>query len=154
MLISFQDTLQDSLQPEEYRILAFRLDSQTVCGFQQLFNVLWVFCLFIYFLCVKKFVRLDLFFFDPFKMAIHFECLLSNKWYIKYPRKSVQSLSRVRLFVTPMDCSTPGFPVCHQLLELIQTHVRQVNNGIHPSHPLAPPFPPAFNLSQHQGLFQ
>ena len=62
LLISFQDTLQDSLQPEEYRILAFRLDSQTVCGLEQLFNVLWVFCLFIYFLCVKKFVRLDLFF--------------------------------------------------------------------------------------------
>ena len=54
----------------------------------------------------------------------------------------------------PMDCSTPGFPVHHQLLELTQTHVRQVGDGIQPSHPLLSPSPPAFNLSQHQGLFQ
>ena len=50
-----------------------------------------------------------------------------------------------------MDCSTPGFPVQHQLLELIQTHVHQVHNAIQPSHPLSSPSPLAFNLSQHQG---
>ena len=54
----------------------------------------------------------------------------------------------------PMNCSTPGFPVHHQLLELTQTHVYQVGDTIQPSHPLSSPFPPAFNLSQHQGLFQ
>ena len=54
----------------------------------------------------------------------------------------------------PMDCSTPGFPVHHQLLELPQTHVHQVSDAIQPSHPLSSPSPPAFNLSQHQGLFQ
>ena len=54
----------------------------------------------------------------------------------------------------PMDCSTPGFPVHHQLLELTQTHVYQVSDAIQPSHPLSSPSPPAFNLSQHQGLFQ
>ena len=53
-----------------------------------------------------------------------------------------------------MDCSTPGFPVYHQLLELAQTHVHRVGDAIQPSHPLLSPFPPAFNLSQHQGLFQ
>ena len=53
-----------------------------------------------------------------------------------------------------MDCSMPGFPVHHQLPELAQTHVHQVGNDIQPSHPLSSPFPPAFNLSQHQGLFQ
>ena len=53
----------------------------------------------------------------------------------------------------PMDCSTPGFPV-HQLLELTQTHVHWVSDAIQPSHPLSSPSPPAFNLSQHQGLFQ
>ena len=53
-----------------------------------------------------------------------------------------------------MDCSTPGFPVHCQLLELAQTHVRQVSDAIQPSHPLSSPSPPAFNLSQHQGLFQ
>ena len=54
----------------------------------------------------------------------------------------------------PMDCSTPGFPVCHQLLELAETHVHRVGDVIQPSHPLSAPSPPAFNLSQHRGLFQ
>ena len=54
----------------------------------------------------------------------------------------------------PMDCSTPGFPVHHQLLELTQTHVHQVGDAIQPSHPLSSPSLPAFNLSQHQGLFK
>ena len=54
----------------------------------------------------------------------------------------------------PMDCSTPGLPVHHQLPELAQTHVRRVSDALQPSHPLSSPSPPAFNLSQHQGLFQ
>ena len=57
-------------------------------------------------------------------------------------------------FWNPMDCSMPGFPAHHQLLELAQTHVYQVGDAIQPSHPLLPPYPPAFNLSQQQGLFQ
>ena len=51
-----------------------------------------------------------------------------------------------------MNCSTPGFPVHHQLLELAQTHVHWVGDAIQPSYPLSSSFPPAFNLSQHQGL--
>ena len=54
----------------------------------------------------------------------------------------------------PMDSSMPGFPVYHQLLELTQLHVHRVNDAIQPSHPLSLPSPPAFNLFQHQGLFQ
>ena len=54
----------------------------------------------------------------------------------------------------PMDCSMPGFPVHHQLRELTQTHVHQVGDAIQPSHLLSFPFPPAFDLSQHQGLFK
>ena len=54
----------------------------------------------------------------------------------------------------PMECSTPGFPVHHQLPELAQTHVHQVSDAIQPSHPLLSPSSPAFNLSQHQGLSQ
>ena len=54
----------------------------------------------------------------------------------------------------PMDCSTPGFPVHHQFPKLAQTHVHQVSDAIQPSHSLLSPSPPAFNLSQHQGLFQ
>ena len=53
-----------------------------------------------------------------------------------------------------MDCSTSGFPLYHQLLELAQTHVHWVSDTIQPSHPLSSPSPPAFNLSQHQGLFK
>ena len=53
-----------------------------------------------------------------------------------------------------MDCSMPGLPVHHQLLEFTQTHVHSVGDAIQPSHPLLSPSPPAFNLSQHQGLFQ
>ena len=48
----------------------------------------------------------------------------------------------------------PGFPVHNQLPEIGQTHVHWVGDAIQPSHPLSSPFPPAFNLSQHQGLFQ
>ena len=54
----------------------------------------------------------------------------------------------------PMDCSTPGFPVHQQLPELAQTHVHWIGNDIQPSHPLLSPFPPAFNLCQHQGFFK
>ena len=54
----------------------------------------------------------------------------------------------------PMDCSTPGFPVHHQLLEFAQTHTHWVSNAIQSSHPLSSPSTPAFNLSQYQGLFQ
>ena len=53
----------------------------------------------------------------------------------------------------PMDCSTPGFPVHHQLQELTQTHVYQDGDVIQLSHPLSTPSLPAFNLAQHQGLF-
>ena len=51
-----------------------------------------------------------------------------------------------------MDCSMPGFPVLHYLLEFIQTHVHGVDDAIQPSHPLSPPSPLALNLSQHQGV--
>ena len=53
-----------------------------------------------------------------------------------------------------MNCSTPGLPVHHQLLEFTQTHVHRVRDAIQPSHPLSSPSPPAPNPSQHQGLFQ
>ena len=52
----------------------------------------------------------------------------------------------------PMDCSMPDFPVYHQLLEHGQTHVHQVSDAIQSSQPLSSPSP-AFNLTQHQGLF-
>ena len=64
---------------------------------------------------------------------------------------SVQSCLTLRFSI---DCSTQGFPVHHQLPELAQTHGHCVGDAIQPSHPLLSPSPPAFNHSQHQGLFQ
>ena len=66
---------------------------------------------------------------------------------------SVQSPSRVWL-LHPMNPSTPGLPVHHQLPESTQTHIHRVGDAIQPSHPLSSPSPPVPNPSQHQGLFQ
>ena len=66
----------------------------------------------------------------------------------------VQLLSHAQLFCNPLDCSMPGFPVLHYLEEFAQTHVHSVGDAIQSSHPLSPFSPPAFNLSQDQGLFQ
>ena len=66
---------------------------------------------------------------------------------------SVQLLSRVQLW-DPMDCTTPGLPVHHQLLEFTQTHVHWVSDVTQPSHRLSSPSPPDFYLSQHLGLFK
>ena len=74
------------------------------------------------------------------------------KWHIKREFSSVaQSCPTL---CDPRDCSTPGLPVNHQLPELTQTHVHWVGDTIQWSHTLSSPSPPAFNLSQHQGLFK
>ena len=57
-------------------------------------------------------------------------------------------------FCHPTNCSTPGFPILHYLLEFLQTHVLWVSDAIQPSHSLSPPSSLALNLLQHQGLFQ
>ena len=78
------------------------------------------------------------------------------------PGKSIKGISVQFSSVTqscptlcdPIDWSTPGFPVHHQLPEFTQTHVHGVGDAIQPSHSLSSPSPPAFSLSQHQGAFQ
>ena len=75
----------------------------------------------------------------------------------KYLLQNVLCFSVTKSCLTPcdpMDYSKPGFPAHHYLLEFAQIHVYCVNDVIQPSHPLSSPSPPAFNLSQHQGLFQ
>ena len=67
---------------------------------------------------------------------------------------SVQLLSRVQFFAICLNWSMPGFPIHHQLPELAETHVHQVGEALPSSHPVSSTSPPAFNLSQHQGLFQ
>ena len=71
--------------------------------------------------------------------------------------QSVQFTSVAQRCLTlcdPMNRSTPGLPVNHQLLEFTQTHVHRVGDAIQPSHPLSSTSPPAPNPSQHQSLFQ
>ena len=78
--------------------------------------------------------------------------------YKLYLHCSLQSVSSVAqscpTLCDPMNRSTPGLPVHHQLPEFTQTHVHRVGDAIQLSHPLSSPSPPAPNLSQHQGLFQ
>ena len=78
-------------------------------------------------------------------------------WYIYTMEYSVQFSSVAQSCLTlrnPMNCSTPGLPVHHQLPEFTQTHVHRVSDAIQPSHPLLSPSPSAPNPSQHQSLFQ
>ena len=67
---------------------------------------------------------------------------------------SVSSVAPCLTRCNPMGCSTPGFPVHHQLPELAQTHVHRIGDAIQPAHPLSSPSPPAFSLPHHQVLFQ
>ena len=69
-------------------------------------------------------------------------------WYFSAVAQSCPTLC------DPVNRSTPGLPVHHQLLEFTQTHVHWAGDAIQPPHPLPSPSPPALNLSQHQGLFQ
>ena len=83
--------------------------------------------------------------------------LFRDLWGAYTAFSSVQFSSVTQLCPTlcnPMDCSTSGFPVLHHLPELTQTHINWVGDAIQPSHPLSSPSSPAFNLSQHQCLFQ
>ena len=73
------------------------------------------------------------------QLSIHYSCK-------SHQFSSVQSLSHVQL-CNPMNCSTPGLPVHHQLPEFTQTHVHRVSDAIQPSHPLSSPSPPASNPS-------
>ena len=94
----------------------------------------------------------------PFPPRISFEC--NRVRYVTCSLKektetSVQfSHSIVSDSLRPMNHSTPGLPVHHQLLESTQTHVHCVGDATQPSHPLSSPSPPALNPSQHQGLFK
>ena len=92
---------------------------------------------------------------NHFKMKVFSYLLLNIK--LKLSLNCIQFSSVAESCPTlcdPMNCSTPGLPVHHQLPEFTQTHVHRVGDAIQPSHPLSSPFPPAPNPSQHQSLFQ
>ena len=89
---------------------------------------------------------------DPLEkeMAAHSGSLA---WEIPSPQLSPVTQSCPTL-CSPMDFSSPGLPDHHQLPEFTQTHVHRVGDAVQPPHPLSSPSPPAFDLSQHQGLFK
>ena len=102
---------------------------------------------------------------NVFKMLIHFAYMLNTFQYLCYSanpfnwcgKYCFQFSSVTQSYPTlcyPVNCSTPGLPVHHQLPELTQTHVHWVSDVIQLSHSLSSPSPSAFNLSQYQGLFQ
>ena len=76
-----------------------------------------------------------------------FHALFYQNEFLKVELLSVQFSCSVVSFCDPMNRSTPGLPVHHQLPEFTQTHVHWVSDAIQPSHPLSSPSPPAFNLS-------
>ena len=91
----------------------------------------------------------------------HMVILTNSRW--SWERKFLKALFFYQFSSTsqsclipcyPIDCSTPDFPVHHQLPELTQTHLHWVGDAIQPSHPLLSSSPPALNLSQHQGFFK
>ena len=88
---------------------------------------------------------------NPFQKPIYYKQELTQG--LQLCVISVQSLSRVRLFVTPLTAAHQASLFHHQLPEFTQTHVHWVGDAIQPSHPLSSPYP-ALNLSQRQGLFQ
>ena len=84
-------------------------------------------------------------FFPVLRLALQVQ---KQQWMLLFSRSVVSD------HCDPMNHSTQGLPVHHQLLEFTQTQVHRVGDPIQPSHPLLSPSPPALNLSQHQGLFK
>ena len=81
---------------------------------------------------------------------------ISNNMTFPHPYSSVQFSSVTQsclILFNTMDCSTPGLPVHHQIPEFTQTHAHWVGDAFQTYHPLSSPSSPAFNLSQHQGLY-
>ena len=120
-----------------------------------LFGNCWAFCICmsVSFPKLKTFSAVLQTAFLPLSFFLSFwglcKCLLLHLFCLQF--SSVQS----RLILCdPINCSTPGFPVHHQLPELTHTHVHRVSDAIQPSHPLPSPSPPTPNPFQHQGLFQ
>ena len=90
-------------------------------------------------------------------MSLRFALQVKNQNYLMIDDSGIQFSSVTQSCLTlcdPMNYSTPGLSVHHQLPEFTQTHVHWVGDAIQPSHPLSSPSPPAPNPSQHQSLFQ
>ena len=91
---------------------------------------------------------------------LHYVCVVTNVWLRHWYNDGISSVQFSSVsqscptLCDPINCSTPGLPVHHQLPEFTQTHVHRVSDAIQPSHPLSSPSHPAPNPSQRQNLFQ
>ena len=140
----------------KHRITILRPSLHTQC-------VLWVWWVKLF--CFPSYVEFKMFFLlDPLKIQREkkvswWNCLSIFFFHlhaVKFTLFDVELNVVVQSCLTlcdPMECSMPGFPVHHQLPEFAQTHVHWISGAIQPSHPVSSLSPPAFNLSQHQGLF-
>ena len=149
-LMSIESVMPSNHHPLSSSPLTFQLYQTSCCSSsrQDTFTSLCSFCS----LCLHSFSFLECW----GNSCLSFKTLFCETFSDATPIL-VQFSSVAQLCPTlcnPMDCSTPGFPVHHQLPELAQTHVYRVGDAIQRSHPLLSPSPPAFNLSQDQGLFQ
>ena len=99
---------------------------------------------------------------SPLSLSLSFLIgIIFKRWLADSKLQSVFQLHSVQFThlvvsdsLQPMNCSMPGLPVHHQLLEFTQNHVRLAGDAIQPSHPLSSPSPPVPNPSQHLGLLQ
>ena len=86
--------------------------------------------------------------------VFYIDCIIHISVLFLETGDSFSSVQSCLTLCDPMDCSTPGLPVHHQLAEHTQTHAHRVGDAILPSHPLSSLSPPAFKLCQHQALFK
>ena len=108
-------------------------------------------------LCIFALKKNPICHFEYYQIAINSGAQIEEKKNPSIDCISVQFSSVAQSCTTlcdPMNRSTPGLPVHHQLPEFTQTHIHWVSDAIKPSHPLSSPSPPAPNPSQHQSLFQ
>ena len=122
--------------------------------------VILLFLIFVHFFLFSCFNGFNIFYYLIYNIGLLHKFLLPLLWgeihVIKtYTVDQIRSVPQsCPTLCDPMNRSTPGFPVQHQLLEFTETHVHQVSDAIQPSHPLSSPSPPAPNPSQHRSLFQ
>ena len=145
---------KDRSQPKTFRFSTGEYINCCECCLWGLFNpshcLCWELCTFLLFSKSYSLATMKVCMFVKFILR-----LCEQNSYSHFTSRLVCSVTQPCLTLCkPMDCSMPGFPVHHQLPELTQTHVHWVGDAIQPSHPLLSPSPPAFSLSQHQGLFQ
>ena len=132
------------------RICSGRVSGSLSLLFWQKPQVFYVMCMYMH---IFIYTCMHLYMFSLYLNLLYFLCILQTCIY-RYCSCCCSVAQLCSILCDPMDCSTSGFPVLHHLRELAQTLVHWVSDALQPSFSLSSPSPPAFNLSQHQGLFK